>query len=51
MMILRRIKVSINYVYVTKFDSLKLIDRWGFVYMKLDYTWNGWEILESMSNL
>ena len=50
-MIIMRIKVSSYHVYVTKFDSLKLIDRWGFVYMKLDYTWNGWEILESMSNL
>ena len=50
-MIIMRIKVSINYVYVTKFDSLKLIDRWGFVYMKLDYTWNGWEILGITSNL
>ena len=50
-MIIMRIKVSSYYVYVTKFDSLKLIDRWGFVYMKLDYTWNGWEILGSTSNL
>ena len=50
-MIIMRIKVSSYYVYVTKFDSLKLIDRWGFVYMKLDYTWNGWEILGSASNL